>query len=86
LKSGKPSADSDQTTESIALDIQTTYALIDKAVKKMKKNQNVLSIKQINELPLMQAYRLLLSNRILMVHLCLTFSVMIAILIIHQKC
>jgi hypothetical protein len=62
LKSGKPSADSDQTTESIALDIQTTYALIDKAVKKMKKNQNVLSIKQINELPLMQAYRLLLSN------------------------
>lgn len=39
-----------------------TYAIIDKAVKRMKKNQNIISIKQINEMPLMQAYRLLLSN------------------------
>ena len=39
-----------------------TFAIIDKAVKKMKKNQNVMSIKQINEMPLMQAYRILLSN------------------------
>lgn len=48
LKSGKSAPDADQTTESLAVDIQMTFAIIDKAVKKMKKNQNVISIKQVN--------------------------------------
>ena len=51
-----------ETAEQVCVEIQKTYAIVDKAVKNLKKNDKGLTIKEINELPIQKGYRLLLGD------------------------
>lgn len=60
LKSGKDQTNNNETAEGISIDIQKTYQFVDKSVKNMKKKGKGLSIKEINSMPVAEAYRILL--------------------------
>lgn len=61
LKSGKDQS-SNETAEGISIDIQKTYQYVDKSVKNMKKKGKGLTIKEINSMPVAEAYRILLGG------------------------
>lgn len=62
MKSGKEQVNTNEVAENISLDIQKTFALVDKAVKNLKKKKKNITIKEINNLPVAEAYRILLSG------------------------
>lgn len=53
---------SNEVAEGISLDIQRTFALVDKAIRSLKKKKKNLTIKELNSLPIAEAYRILLGG------------------------
>lgn len=51
LKSGKEQASSNEVAEGISLDIQRTHLMVDKAVKNLQRKKKVITIKELNSLP-----------------------------------
>lgn len=62
LKSGKEQhTASNEVAEGIAIDIQRTHTLVDTAMKNLKRKKKQITIKELNSLPVAEAYRYLLS-------------------------